>query len=210
MAKSRDKIQQLGFWDTEVSSPDHDAVVLWAYENADLIFRKAYPSLFDRNWEQNEIHVDNGVHKDDWAKTLQEFANNNPRPNPKVTKKVLEFVLKSRTGYRDQLERIVGYGDLLIETSNPSVAGDYEYDKYSRNPISLTQCNIVWGYGYHSSQSILVEAKSVLPTVGELMRQIQLYRTAFKGRIVVASPDDSYSELLEEQDVVYVQSNKQT
>ena len=35
------------------------------------------------------------------------------------------------------------------------------------------------------ARHILVEAKSVLPTVGELMRQIQLYRTAFRGKFVV-------------------------
>jgi hypothetical protein len=51
---------------------------------------------------------------------------------------------------------------------------------------------------------LLVEAKSVLPTVGELMRQIQLYRTAFGGKIVVVSPDDSYSNILSEQGVTFV------
>jgi len=37
MAKSREKIQQLGLWDPEVSAPDHDAVCFWADEHAEMI-----------------------------------------------------------------------------------------------------------------------------------------------------------------------------
>lgn len=55
MAKSREKIQQIGFWDAEVSNASHDKVCLWAYENADLIVRAVFPKLFDRGWLDDEI-----------------------------------------------------------------------------------------------------------------------------------------------------------
>ena len=51
---------------------------------------------------------------------------------------------------------------------------------------------------------VLVEVKSKLPTLGELMRQINLYRTAHKGPIVVVSPDDSFQELLAGQRVLFL------
>jgi hypothetical protein len=43
-----------------------------------------------------------------------------------------------------------------------------------------------------------------MPTVGELMRQINLYRTAFGGKFVVVSPDDSRADILKEQGVTFV------
>jgi len=52
--------------------------------------------------------------------------------------------------------------------------------------------------------NILAEAKTKLPSLGELMRQIQLYRTAFYGHVVVISPDDSFAEILAEQDIVFI------
>ena len=119
MAKSREKIQQIGFWDAEVSKPDHDAVCLWAYENADLIFRACYPKIFDHTWLTNEASSQ-GVEGQSTIDQIKVFANANPRPNPRAFKKTLEYVLKSYTGYQDKMERIVGFADLLIETEGAS------------------------------------------------------------------------------------------
>jgi len=204
MAKSREKIQQLGFWDSEVSSPNHDMVALWAYENAELIFRQAYPEEFNRPWSQEEFDIQRGTNYPEWIKEAKSFADKNPRLNPRVSRKTLEYVLKSYTGHNNKLERIVGYADLLIDTESPQITGDYEYNECSGLPEKLKSVQVSWGRNFRSSQRILVEAKSVLPTVGELMRQIQLYRTAFSGSFVVVSPDDSYSQLLNEQNVVFV------
>ena len=40
------------------------------------------------------------------------------------------------------------------------------------------------------------------------MRQINLYRTAFKGPVVIVSPDDSYADLLHEQGVLFIKYQK--
>jgi hypothetical protein len=58
MAKSREKTQQIGFWDSEVSKADHDTVCIWAYENADAILRATYPEIFDVSWRKDEIDLD--------------------------------------------------------------------------------------------------------------------------------------------------------
>lgn len=200
MAKSREKIQQIGFWDSEVSSPDHDAVCLWAYDNSELIFHQLYPDLFDRPWADNEIILEHHINKTEWTDAATEFAKNNPRPNPRVTERTLEYVLKSYTGHNKKYERIVGYADLLIKTVAPQIIGDYKYNSYSGFVEELNKYEIVW----RTARDILVEAKSQLPTVGELMRQIQLYRTAFKGHLVVVSPDDKYAQVLAEQNVFFI------
>jgi len=207
MAKSREKIQQLGFWDAEVSKPDHDAVCLWAYENADLIFRIVCPERFDQPWLKDEVNF-NYVNNDQTAIDLaRAFTNANPRPNPRVFKKTLEYVLKSYTGYQDKMERIVGYADLLIETERPVVTPKYKAATIRGADDIFDGFELTWSSG-RETPCILVEAKSVLPTVGELMRQIQLYRTAFRGKFVVVSPDDSYAKILAEQDVTFIGSSR--
>jgi hypothetical protein len=45
MASAREKIPQLGLWDDEVPKLSHDAIVLWAYENAQQLVR-AYLAAF--------------------------------------------------------------------------------------------------------------------------------------------------------------------
>ena len=55
---------------------------------------------------------------------------------------------------------------------------------------------------------ILVEAKSVLPSRGELIRQLRHYATVFRGPMVVVSPDNSYAKLLRAQGFRFVQCPK--
>lgn len=210
MAKSREKIQQLGFWDTEVTNPNHDAVCLWAYENAESIVRAICPGRFDQPWLKDEVYFDQ-ANKDQSAVDLaRAFTNANTRPNPRVYKKTLEYVLKSYTGYQDKMERIVGYADLLIETEFPCVVPNYRAGATWEAEGIFDGFQVGWLTDREAllkgreAPRILVEAKSVLPTVGELMRQIQLYRTAFRGKFVVVSPDDSYAQILTEQDVTFV------
>ena len=203
MAKSREKIQQLGFWDPQVTTPDHDTVCLWAYENADAIFRTVCPDRFDHPWLKDEVYL--GHDKDDEGAIAlaRAFTSENPRPNPRVVKRTLECVLSSFTGYKDRMERIVGYADLIIHTELPYVSPRYKAATTTGGDDVLDGFHIAWSRG-HEAPVILVEAKSVLPTVGELMRQIQLYRTAFNGHIVVVSPDDKYQSILAEQGVTFV------
>lgn len=201
MSKSREKIQQLGFWDAEVSKPDHDAVCNWAYENADSIFRTVAPERFDRAWSTDEIR--RGYFNKSIIEMASAFASANPRPNPRIFRKTLEYVLKSYTGYQDKMERIVGYADLLIETECPRVDPKYRRATNIGWDDELDGVELVWSRELDAPR-ILVEAKSTLPTLGELMRQIQLYRTAFGGKVVVVSPDDAYAKILGEQGVIFV------
>ena len=101
------------------------------------------------------------------------------------------------------MERIVGYADLLIETQFPRVESIYKkansWDEFG----IFESFELTWSSD--RMPRILIEAKSVLPTVGELMRQIQLYRTAFRGNFVVVSPDDRYAQILAEQGVTFIQ-----
>lgn len=203
MAKSREKVQQLGFWDAEVTKPDHDTICLWAYKNAELVFRAACPELFDHPWMSDEIHVTR-PHTDGAAHAkAKAFADLNPRTDPRITKKTIEYVLMSYTGHGKNLEKIVGYADLLLETEIPQIFTTFKENPNGYGEDEFDGFALGWSRR-NDAPRILVEVKSVLPTVGELMRQINLYRTAFGGRFIVISPDDSYAQILKEQDVTFI------
>ena len=193
MAKSRNKVQQVGFWDEEVPSTGHDEIVLWCHQHAERILRSIRPSEFDRAWKPEDVeeslyraHVAPEVH----AASLQRFMDATPRPNPQVTARQIEAVLRSYTGYGNRTERVVGFADLLVTAATPWV-GTCESSESDFGGHELR-----WN---DRAISVLVEAKSVLPTFGELMRQLNLYRTAFSGLVVVVSPDDRFEDVLRDQ-----------
>lgn len=199
MAKTRAKVQQHGFWDPEVSVNKHDEICIWAHEHALNIFRAVCPKDFDRNWVKGDLPEE--LRSDQNALALaREFQEKTPRPVPRIKAKKLEYVLHSYSGYQDKVERLVGYADLLITTELPCLYPIRDYDSIAYGKSQLTGFRLQWNQG----PSILVEAKSTMPTLGELMRQINLYRTAFRGLIVVVSPDDQFQSILADQDVSFI------
>ena len=200
MAKSREKVQQLGFWDPEVLKPDHDTICLWAYENADMIFQTVCPELFDHPWLDSEVHYDREYRDQSATDLARAFMDANSRPNPRVCSRTFEFVLTSFTGYKDKLERNVGFADLLFQTQLPSVGPRYKAATTRGEDDEFDGFEIRWSRG----PCILVEAKMAIPSLGELLRQINLYRTAFSGKFVVVSPEDRFSTILVEQGVTFI------
>jgi hypothetical protein len=189
MARAREKLPQIGFWDSEVALPSHDDICQWVYRNADFVLRTLHPELYDRSWCEKDFPSASGF----TSEMGKAFLAANPRPNPQIFKKALEPVLKSYSGHNNNYERIVGYGDVLLTYYTPTVSHIYD-------PNILSNRDAVVGYQVGSEgYQLLVEAKTVLPTLGELMRQLNLYATAFGGKQAVISPDDSYADILREQ-----------
>jgi hypothetical protein len=191
MASAREKIPQLGLWDDEVPKVSHDKVVLWAYENAERLVRtylESFPdwdteSALSEKWESGSINYARS------GKKLSELPQLPPKPTQLVSKKILEKVIQQYPEGGRLLPRILGYADLVIEWRSYRVtwcSEDNQWDINSRE------------------RALLVEAKTVMPTLGELMRQINLYRQVYSGVVVVAQ-DASYAEILKEQGVLFIQ-----
>ncbi len=54
-------------------------------------------------------------------------------------------------------------------------------------------------------QCVYIEVKTEIPSLGELIRQIQLYKEYNPGRYFVLAPDDSYRDVLSEQRIGFIQ-----
>jgi hypothetical protein len=194
MAKSRDEIQQLGFWDAEVGDPRrgplHDEICFWAQDRSLDIARHVHQNFFDRGWLRCDIR-DSG----DYPETIREFCEKTKRPAPKIVKTSLETVLQTRSGYQGAYVKIIGYADLIIEIERPVV------DELSKGAVAVGWDSSLDG---RKTANILIEAKSSIPILGDLLRQLNLYKTAFSGEVVVVSPDDRYAQKIREQGFHFV------
>lgn len=198
MAKSRSKIQQIGFWDAEVSDPTHDEICLWIHKHAEQLMQRAFPSFYNCAWTESDY--DSRARAGDLTHSAaREFMRSTQKPNIRVVARLLEEPLVRRTGYRESIEIIVGYGDVIIQTERPQVIPVFHTSDPNEE---TTEFNITWTR--YRSPSLLAEAKTVLPTIGELMRQLKLYKTAFGPSIAVVCPDASYEDIISDQGFLYL------
>lgn len=68
----------------------------------------------------------------------------------------------------------------------------------------ITERNYVIGFVdlYLPTCGIAIEVKTKIPNIGELLRQINFYRTYLSGpRWIVVSPDDRYKDILKAQGI---------
>lgn len=200
MAKSRDKVQQQqGFWDAEVTTPGHDDVVLWVDENSDHVMRSAFPELYGRGWIKEDIEWGVDDHKQaGFMPEVERFMEGMPRDDPRVKRTTWEWVLREEDRGPRHYQRSVGFADLIIEAERPMIYAGRDEDRSDQVALSIGWRRIGGHYG------VLVEAKSTLPTRGELIRQLRHYGTVFRGPMVVVSPDDSYATLLAAQGFRFV------
>lgn len=188
MASAREKIPQLGLWDDEVGKTSHDEIVLWAHKNAEILVRKyisdfnpyGHESLLLPDWQCSELKIPKGM-------TLSDLPPLPLKPTKLVHTVAIEKVIERRPEFGHSLPRSLGYADLVISWSSLEVHWDSDDSQWhiTGSPFAL-----------------LVEAKTVMPTLGELMRQLNTYRLVYKNVIVIAA-DDSLAEILKDQKISF-------
>ncbi|MEY2161631.1 MULTISPECIES: hypothetical protein [unclassified Rhodanobacter] len=204
MAKSRDKVQQEGFWDEEVKKPAHDDVVVWVDDNAGLVLRRAFPELFGPQWTTSDVEWAMDPARQARATAeVEAFMEATPRPEPRVKRTTWERVLRDEDLGPRRYARSVGFADLIIEAERPKIFVEVP-EPFDRSRPDAVNITLGWNrIGGH--YGVLIEAKTELPTRGELIRQLRHYGTVFGGPMVVVSPDDSYAKLLNAQGIRFVQ-----
>ncbi len=122
MASAREKIPQLGLWDDEVPKLSHDAIVLWAYENAEQLVR-AYLTAFPDRDNRNTFSEKWGSISNNSGMAVADLPPLPEKPKAFDAKKTLEQVIEQypENGNGRSLPRILGYGDLLITWFSPCV-----------------------------------------------------------------------------------------
>jgi hypothetical protein len=202
--------QKFGFMDPDLKTPEHDAICCWFEEHAgDLLA----PWLPGDLWEPDEIV--NRLGKEDPEPSMP------PKPECEIIVK-WESCIKNKKGYE------IGFMDLEIIVRRPSVIknrntkwvkADYAsgvadprdaYNEYEGchghyewlNPHTIAE--VMWR---KPDLYFFVEAKSRIDSLGELFRQLSLYRDNLgDSKIIVCCPDDAHAKRIEGQGYGFVKA----
>ena len=128
-------------------------------------------------------------------KTYKSLGQPPEKLSIKIVKKTWERPIKSHNDY------VIGFIDMEVICHIPELFC-YPKDDYPKYVID------------HIEYSLMLEVKTSIKSIGEVIRQIQLYKNYFKndycnGRyrkyeFIIVSPDDRYVDLLKSQNIGFV------
>ena len=159
-------------------------------------------SPFEKNidWEERiskDIRIKKALQK-----FLDKSVNTNDLIKAKVINKIWEFPVKqvAYSGYKN----LIGFIDLmvLLEIPYPEFYGlktnsNGNYFVENENNLSLKY--------FKRKVEVYIEVKTEIKSLGELIRQINTYKTYLPGYYYVLSPDNKYKNLLKEQNIGFIE-----
>jgi len=159
--------QKFGFRDADLTTPEHDQIMIWLHNNCKTICDQWCP-----NWPRETV-----AWAKEWGIALPDW------PGVVVDTVQWEHPVMSK-------QFMVGFIDL-------------------RATISLPQCHVFDGKIEVTTRRshICFEVKSSIPSLGELVRQINMYRAYDDYKedyFVVVCPDDSWAKQLRTLKIGYV------
>lgn len=219
---SKDIGKRLGYSDEDLSTPGHDALCIWACENAGSLvdqiacefvntrrnkeidwFRKEEASRVAKA-EENE--KSNEKRRELYGKAGDAKAIESETKAPQLTDddKEIEFdkpllEVSVSGGWIDVLIRCVAKMSVYVS--------DIDY----RTAMYIAPKRVEWGAGHFD---IAIEVKTSIRSLGELLRQLRVYeKAAISGRpllICVLSPDDRFATQIREQGFLFIRKDLPT
>lgn len=166
--------QKFGFNDADMTTPQHDKIMLWLDMNADAILQTIFPPT---DWnEQDQVIIQKYGITDVPTKKIVRVESKRWE-HPIVTSK--EFT--------------IGFIDMLLKYQRAEIT-EWHSD-YPRKYGGVIQ----W-----EDYDLYFEVKSSIPSAGELIRQIRMYQTYVESPFVVVSPDDRFVHILTNQGIRFV------
>ena len=138
---------------------------------------------------QKQIFLDELKNIEHEIEELESWKNLGQLPDKSITtkRKTWERPIKSHN------EFVIGFIDMEVVCDVP------EYLDYSGDfPVWKIR---------HIEYSLMFEVKTSIKSIGEVVRQIQLYknyRNRYKDKFIIVSPDDRYVDLLKSQNIGFV------
>ena len=86
---------------------------------------------------------------------------------------------------------------------NSCYRSHYSHDSTPELEHPITENKFIVGFVDLYKDGFAIEVKSKIPSIGELIRQINFYRNYTGGRWIVVSPDDRYADVLRAQDIQF-------
>ena len=207
--------QRFGFMDEDLKTPGHDEILFWLETNRETILKKimdwkdtwsnhVLTSLRERSLaealrlrQKCVTPVDTTIIE--WLKQWHELAH---QPPPKPV-----FEIECKWEYQIMSgSYLIGFVDMGVFCRIPKlmVGPAFQTDSLSQYRNSTARVYPDWRLVEHRdwpTKTILFEAKTVIPSLGELLRQINMYRAYNGSPFYVVSPEDKFKKTLLEQQV---------
>ena len=183
--------QRFGFDDKDLKTPVHDEIMLWLDTNLLNVLKTI--GLIDIIKRRQQKAIENGIKsaKNDEIKKSTPIAPHEYDLSSFKIKKIWEAPIQDKT-------YVIGFVDFKAIIKFPitcvveHLSGNYYgADRYE--------------WGSHEDEIIFnFEVKSTIPSLGELFRQIQLYKAYDNNSFVIVSPDDRFREQIESQGLTFL------
>ena len=200
--------QRFGFKDPQLSTPSHDEIMLAIAADPTALICDIWPELLKRahdtivEWEWPIVSENTRTGQKfpvGFVDMRMEWSYNHTCK--KIAKKDLRKYYYTYYDNKEAfLDECVGrdlnagssYARSTAETERlyeENITYRVKNYRWNKSKCSIDTCNSGRG-------GALVEVKPTTPSLGELMRQIQMYRTYVDATYVVATPDETYVEEL--------------
>lgn len=165
--------------DRDLSTPAHDAIMLWLQGNLATVI----PQVLERWRAPGEVEWPADQTRN--LKTIPEHPGN------RISRVTWEYPIIRPGGF------IVGYIDMLVEVESPFLSMGRD-----RKPV------IQWEGGTSDDPTgVLFEVKSRITSIGEVIRQIRAYETVHKSAyFCIVCPDDRFADVIRGQRIAFVKS----
>jgi len=198
--RAQTNIEKYGFKDADLTTPGHDAICMWIEDNIQDIVDSL--SLFEHSEVLDDQRIgqllahyqltsqENRFQKEGTTETLEglrEKLHQYRTPPIRIDKVVWEPTILNKKDFE------VGFLDLLAEVIVPHPLFD------------LTGDEIEIATKDQEGYKIWFEAKTSIPSLGELFRQLSFYRNHVKDPIVVVSPDTRHKKRIQKQGYHFIE-----
>jgi len=186
--------QRFGFQDKDLTTPKHDEILQWL--DSDLLNVLKSIGIINIIKHRQQSAIENGVKaacSDEIIKSAPVLSEDYDISMIKITK-IWEVPIRNKS-------YVIGFVDFRAIIKFPitcvveSLSGNfYGSDRYK--------------WSLHDGEIIVnFEVKSTIPSLGELFRQIQMYKVYDKNPFVIVCPDDRFRDQIESQGLKFVKYN---
>jgi hypothetical protein len=227
--KAETHIQQLGFFDDDLKTSKHDEIMIWLDENIQEAINTLFYKPFD-DVEKQRLVNDTMQRSQRLLPILEKELRRSGKleENKEKLQSLKDWdgsnVATPDTGHLTTLiNRKVWEKTVLRENRNAGskftlgfidLAVSYEMVYYyiAGVPVGVHQETDINQYQIPYidyswlGDNVYFEVKAKMPTLGELLRQINFYKDHLPGQYVVVSSDDRFKRILSEQGVGFLKA----
>jgi hypothetical protein len=181
--------QRFGFADPDLTTASHDAIMSWldqAITEQPALWLPTPP-----DWNDQIAECLQGMPRGaDYERLMTSVPSAPSLRDLTIVKKIWEAPV---TGTRDFM---IGFFDMKVVYTFPLLG------LRGRDMMNLN-----WYVAREWNKEIAFEVKTTIPSLGELFRQLSMYRLHFDGKIVVVSHDDRHATTILDQGYGFIRPN---